>query len=233
MNAGTIAAYMRLLGQVGLRRTLTTLRHRSSERYHERRLGIETEEMVEMRQLGITNPGHAEYAPTPFRDFSAIFDRLEIRANRDVLIDYGSGKGRALILAARYPFKRIVGVEYSQVLNDIAARNIDVARARLRCKDVHSVVADASSYVVADDVTIAYFNNPFHRPLFDKVLERLHASLSANPRKLRLIVNCPPNCQLPDAVKASGWLTIVDEIDLPPDRRCLFAVAGSDPVSPS
>jgi SAM-dependent methyltransferase len=233
MNAGTIAAYVRLLGQVGLRRTLATLRHRSSERFHERRLGIETEEMVEMRQLGITNAGHAEYAPTPFRDFSAIFDRLAIRDNHDVLIDYGSGKGRALILAARYPFKRIIGVEYSQVLNDIAARNIEVARAHLRCKNVGTVAADASKYDVPDDVTIAYFNNPFHRPLFEEVLARLHASLSANPRQLRLVVNVPPDCQLPAAVKESGWLTIVDAIDLPPDRRCLFAVAGSDPVSPS
>src|ERR687885_509057 len=38
----------------------------------------------------------------------------------DVLIDFGSGKGRVLFLAAHYGFRKIIGVELSAKLNQIA-----------------------------------------------------------------------------------------------------------------
>jgi hypothetical protein len=235
MTPRTLIAYLGMIRRLGLRQTMAVLRHRSSERYHERRLGVETAQMVEMKQLGITNPGHAEYAPTPFRDFSAIFDRLPIRAGHDVLIDYGSGKGRALILAASYPFRRIIGVEFSEALNAIAARHLEAARRHFQCTDVQAVSADATSYIVPDDVTIAYFNNPFDRPLFEKVLARLRASLAAHPRPFRIVLNYPPDSQLLDAITKSGWLTIVDDIGLEADRRCAIARAAvvPDRSSPS
>jgi hypothetical protein len=130
-----------------------------------------------------------------------------------------------LILAAGYPFRRIIGVEFSPALSDIAQRNLEAARPRFRCADVRAVAADATSYVVPDDVTIAYFNNPFARPLFEEVLARLRASLSAHPRPLRIVLNYPPDSQLLAAMRESGWLTMVDDIELEADRRCAIASA--------
>jgi predicted RNA methylase len=40
-------------------------------------------------------------------------------------VDIGSGKGRALIIAAEYAFKRIIGVEYSPSLATICRRNLE------------------------------------------------------------------------------------------------------------
>ena len=45
---------------------------------------------------------------------------------RDVhILDLGSGKGRALLLASMYPFAHIVGVEVQPELDDIARQNIE------------------------------------------------------------------------------------------------------------
>lgn len=228
MTPRTVVAYAQMIGRLGLRRTLAVLRHRSSERFHEHRLGIETAGMVEMKDLGITRTGHAEYAPTPFRDFKTIFDRLAIQANEDVFIDFGSGKGRALILAAGYPLRRIIGVEYSETLNAIALQNIDKARAHFVCADVSAVAADATTYAVPEETTLAYFNNPFDRPLFEQVLARLRASLLARPRQFRLILNYYPDSDLVPALEDCPWLTIVDRFDLEAGRRCVIATAGTD-----
>lgn len=57
-----------------------------------------------------------------------MLDRLDIRGAAEVFLDYGSGKGRALIMAAQYPFRRILGVEFSPQLSLIASQNIEWPR---------------------------------------------------------------------------------------------------------
>lgn len=223
MTPRTVAAYVDMVRRLGVRRTFATLRQRANERYHERRLGIETETIVPMQQLGIDKPGHGEYAPTLFSDFRTIFDRLQIHAGEDVLLDYGSGKGRLLILAASYPFRRIIGVEFSPALNDIALRNLQEARPHLRCGDVRAIVADATTYDVPLDVTVAYFNNPFERPLLESALEQLRASHAARPRPLRVVLNYYAGSPLADALNEASWLTIVDRFELEAGRQCAVA----------
>jgi tRNA1(Val) A37 N6-methylase TrmN6 len=64
--------------------------------------------------------------------------------NRDVFVDFGSGKWRAIFWAARYPFRRVIGVELSAQLNALARRNINRNRHRLTCRDIHLVTADVT-----------------------------------------------------------------------------------------
>jgi hypothetical protein len=223
MTPRSIAVYLGMIRRIGIRRTLDVLRHNASERYHERRLGIDTAGTLGMQELGIDEPGHGEYGPTPFRDFQSMFRRVPIRPGQDVLIDYGSGKGRALILAANYPFRRIIGIEFSQALNDIAERNVAAARGHVRCEDVTTVVTDARQFVVPPDVTVAYFNNPFDRSIFEGVLAQLRASVTAHPRRLHLVLSYSPDSQLPAAIAACDWLTVEHEFALEADRRCVIA----------
>jgi SAM-dependent methyltransferase len=107
--------------------------------------------------------------------------------DRDVFVDFGSGKGRAVYWAARYPFRRVIGVELSARLSTIARRNIDRNRHRLTCRDIELVTADVTQYAIPDDVTVVYLYNPFHGDIFADVVERLCASVRRNPRQLCLI----------------------------------------------
>src|SRR5215218_10190886 len=54
----------------------------------------------------------------------ALFGRLEVSRD-DVFVDLGCGKGRVLYMAARRPFKRVIGIEWSERFSRIARVNLD------------------------------------------------------------------------------------------------------------
>ena len=49
--------------------------------------------------------------------FRKVLASLQIAFHDYTFIDFGSGKGRALLLASEFPFKRIIGLEFSPELH--------------------------------------------------------------------------------------------------------------------
>ena len=64
-----------------------------------------------------------DYANSGGLSLETVLRALKI-TSRDAIVDFGSGKGGALITMARYPFARIMGVEISPELVAIARRNL-------------------------------------------------------------------------------------------------------------
>src|SRR3954466_14494536 len=126
----------------------------------ERRLNVETEGIVPLSDFGLEHPDRVVYTPSPWRDFRRALPRHDV-GDDDVFLDLGAGMGRILVLAARYPFKRVIGVELAPELAAIARRNLASARLRRRVGDTEVITADATTYVVPDDVTVVYLFNPF------------------------------------------------------------------------
>jgi hypothetical protein len=105
-----------------------------------------------------------------------------------VFVDFGSGMGRVVFQAALwYPFRQVIGVELSARLHEIAEDNIARNRSRLRCRDVDLVRADVLDYPVPDDVTVAFFDNPFTGHIFAAVLDRLLGSVDRAPRTVTIV----------------------------------------------
>ena len=80
------------------------------------RYRVKTGGFRELQQLGLSAAQACEshnYRGTPVTLFDAAFDSLPIDWKRFEFVDYGSGMGKALLLAARYPFRRVTGVEFS------------------------------------------------------------------------------------------------------------------------
>jgi len=204
---------------------------RLNEKHHERRLGINTAHVMPTSALGFDNPEFHEYAPTKFHDFRLMFKRLGLRKHQDVFLDYGSGMGRVLIMAAQYPLKRVIGVEFVPALNEIATQNIQRLRGRLKCPDIQTFVADATAYVVPPDVTIAYFNNPFHGEVFAGALEQLRRSLEQNPRSLAVVCYfpLPGPSRLVKMIEACDWLTKKTSFDVSEFQSCHIAVSRKNP----
>ncbi len=109
----------------------------------------------------------------------------------DVVIDVGCGKGTVLLLAGRYPVRRVVGVELTPDLAQIARRNVEVARDKLRAYEIQVVNRDVLEWSVPDDVTVIYAYNPFIGEVFHEVIDRVRASYYRNPRPLRILYNHP------------------------------------------
>src|SRR5271167_2282557 len=71
---------------------------------------------------------HSPYQPTEpalFREMLAtLMSSAKIEFGEFTFIDIGSGKGRALLMAADYPFRRILGIELLPELHRVAKENI-------------------------------------------------------------------------------------------------------------
>jgi len=190
----------------GPRRAVRAVRHRISEAYHDWRLGIRTWNFVELRELGIDNPACNDYQPTDYRSLKRAFRYLRVRGNEEVFLDFGSGMGRAVLVAARYPFRRVMGVEVSHRLNTIAQEHLERAREKLRCKNVELINADASAFRIPADVTVAYFYNPFGAELVSTVMRNIRASLLETPRKFTILYKNPSPSGFDGYVGRCEWL---------------------------
>lgn len=143
----------------------------------DKRYRVETSGYRTLQQLGMhaeRGRGSYNYRGTPVAVFDAAFDSLSIDWKRFEFVDYGSGMGKALLLAARYPFRRVTGVEFSAELQGIAERNIaQWLLPEQRCHSLRCVLADVATWPLPEGDCLLYFFNPFGLPLLRNVLRHI------------------------------------------------------------
>lgn len=178
-------------------------RTQANRRFDDER-GVETSRWVRVPDLDTASPNRKyarAYEPSNVDEFELLMSMLRIDHRSFTFVDYGSGKGRALLLAAEYPFGRIVGVEFADSLTRIARRNLavlgdDAAR-------VEVVLADATSFDPPSEPLVLYFFNPFGPPVLESVLARVRDSVEAMPRPVYVVITGPP--ELARVVEAAGF----------------------------
>jgi hypothetical protein len=175
------------------------------------RYGTETSGFVELEALGVSEEARSHsssYKPTLPRVFHRVMSELRIRHEDFVFIDYGSGKGRSLLLASDYPFRRIVGVELSPVLHEIADRNLAIYRSpRQRCCEIELKMGDAGAVEPPRDAhLVCYFYYPFDEELLGRVLAKISAAVEGGKRQAWLLFINPPE---PEVVEAAVIFELV------------------------
>lgn len=168
-----------------IRRLLGRLR-RAGIALVERALNVDTHGVIELAELDIAEAEREGYEGSGWIDLRRMLRRGEVKPD-DVFLDLGSGKGRVVLLAARYPFAKVIGVEISEQLTTVARRNLASIRIPLRCKRVELVTADVLEYDIPDEVTVLYLYNPFRGETFDTVIANVIASVDRHPRTVRVI----------------------------------------------
>jgi SAM-dependent methyltransferase len=133
------------------------------------------------------------YQPTVEEEFAVIMQHLTtVDFETYTFIDLGSGKGRVLLMAAMYPFARVVGVEVQPELDAIARRNIEVFdEPGQQCRNIESVCCDAREYEFPAENIVLYLFNPFPDYVLHEVLENLVASSRQVPRSIIVLYNAP------------------------------------------
>ncbi len=193
-----IATY-RLLKRLGLRLLSVA----------ERRRGLDTDEVIELERFELDHVDRGCYVASGWLQTRRTLGAFGLGSD-DVLVDFGSGKGRVVYIAARhYPLRRVVGVEISPELSAVARRNVERHRHVLRCPDVELVTADVLHYPIPDDLTVAYFFNPFtgrHLPPGPSADHRVdRAAATSRPAR-------HANPTMHDAVVATGAFSECDPI---------------------
>jgi SAM-dependent methyltransferase len=139
---------------------------------------------------------HSPYQPTEPALFHEMMDALRQQPNFHfadfTFLDLGSGKGRTLLMAADYPFRRIVGVELLPSLHAIATQNLaEYKNESQQCFAIESLCADATEFLFPAEPTLLYLFNPFPEAGLRRVLANLEKSLRANSRPLYVLYHNP------------------------------------------
>jgi SAM-dependent methyltransferase len=160
-------------------------------RRFDRKYGVDTGGIVALRNLGLSSAqrkaGHG-YGATPAPAIRRMLECLTLDHSKYTFVDFGSGKGRVLLLASEYPYKRIIGIEYSQYLAKIAENNIGKwNNTRQKCFDIESICIDAGNFRLPHTPLVLYFFTPFPIPVIKQVVANIRESLNNNPRPLHIL----------------------------------------------
>jgi|SRR5580692_467910 SAM-dependent methyltransferase len=145
------------------------------------------------RLLGVF---HSPYQPTEPDLFHEMLEALSEQSHSDfhdfVFIDLGSGKGRTLLMASEYPFRRIVGVELLPALYSAALDNLGKYRNESqKCFALESICADATEFPFPAEPSVLYLFNPFPESGLRRMMANLERSLRAHPRAVYVLYHNP------------------------------------------
>jgi predicted RNA methylase len=164
---------------------------------------------IDGAELGVAEDGFG-YQPIDAHSFHLAFSKLDIDWSKSVFADYGCGKGRAVLLAARRPFRKVLGVEISTELCQIAEANVEAAKSLIVADDVEIIDTDATTFSPPSDLNVVFMYNPFDANIVQLVLEQLRESLAAHPRELTIIYALP-KCRR-DVLAECDWLEVQSNV---------------------
>lgn len=164
---------------------------------------------------------HSAYQPTEPGAFHEMMGALGIDFPQFTFVDVGSGKGRVLLMAAGYPFHRVMGVELLPSLHRIAEQNISKpGSAKRRCSSVESICQNAVDFAFPQEPIVLYLFNPLGEVNLTKVVESLSQSLRQSLRPAYALYH---NALLEHVLINAGWRKLRGE-----PQYSLFSFAGRD-----
>ena len=147
------------------------------------------------------------YEPTPYSVLERLADSGLI-GKRDVVLDYGCGKGRVGFFLSAQTQATSIGVEYDERIYRQALENRKTALSKSK---TDFVLARAEAYPVPAQVNRCYFFNPFSAEILHKVMARIIESYYENPREILLFFYFPSSEYL-FCLMEEDVLTFCDEI---------------------
>jgi len=134
------------------------------------------------RLLGVF---HSPYQPTEPALFHEMLAGLCINFEEFIFVDVGSGKGRTLLMASDYPFRKIIGVELLPDLARIAQQNIQLySSPKQRSFNLISVCGDACEFQFPAEAAVVYLFNPLPKAGLERLIGNLAQSLKEHPREV-------------------------------------------------
>lgn len=153
----------------------------------DREHGTDTGGMVPTRDLDIddedTRWQSNLYLGSPARVTRHIIHSLDIDPADYSFIDYGSGKGRALFVAAEFPFRRVIGVEISRRLHEAATANLTRYRGELR-SEISLWCGNALDYPLPAGNLILHMYHPFGPDVLGQMLDHIAVQSAGQTRRI-------------------------------------------------
>lgn len=224
MNAASIKSmYNYFIHSWRRRGVIYSLKIVLAELWFDIKYGTET---IELKSLDKMHDVSAEdkadavhYQASYVYNYEKFFEKLSNKIDfNSAFIDLGSGKGRAMILAAIAGFKKIYGVEFSPELNSISKQNLSNFSKKFHADvDFDVIEVNAKKYQFETDVKLVYMANPFGPDIIFKVLENIDKSLEKKSREILIVYFNPLQEKI---ITSFGWQTVAEYSD--PSGQILF-----------
>jgi hypothetical protein len=157
----------------------------------DRQYGIDTSGVIRLKNLTIESKNvewATWYEPMSVKIFKQIMHHLAINFAEFEFIDFGSGKGRVLLLASNYGFKKIIGVEFAKDLADIANKNVAIwDRYTRKQNNIQTICMDAAEFPIPNVPVVIFFYSPFKGKVMEQVLKNISNSFAMSPREILLV----------------------------------------------
>jgi hypothetical protein len=171
---------------------------RSVDSGFDARYGTDTNAALTPVEAGIPagrRAGATMYLPSMDQDLDAMLAAVPWPSDRTrhaAFVDVGSGKGRVVLLAAMRRFREVIGVELSPVLHAIAECNLARVRDGGHLASPASVeLGDATELALPDGPVVLFLYHPFREAIALAVMDRVLASLAADPRPIAILYGHP------------------------------------------
>jgi len=109
-------------------------------------------------------------------------------------LDLGAGKGRAVLLASEFPFRKVVGVELNPAMAAIAEANVAIWRhahtddpTAAAIAPVEIVLDDALNLPLPPTPTLIFLFHPFEDPVLKVLLRRVETAFIGRPGDLDIL----------------------------------------------
>ena len=140
------------------------------------------------------NTAYYGVAPSVFQSLIRRWQRSKPVAPIEefTFVDLGAGMGRAMLLASKFPFREVVGVELHPALVRTAKKNLTVWRAGGRgLAPLRIQMEDAAQFIFPPNPTLVFLFNPFGATVLRRVMSGVATQFATRPNQLDLIyVNC-------------------------------------------
>lgn len=185
VNLKNIKMVFRNIARVGF---FTTIQYVISDLLFDFKYRIDTINTKMLDELEIDSPNKAHgryYEGTNAYIFKTAFSHVRIDAPNSCFVDFGSGKGKAMFMAAERGFRKVIGVEFSIELVQICRKNLEIFKQKTKSKTQFEIIhLDAAEYEIPAEANLLFFSNPFDEALIAKVIDNILKSLEKFPREI-------------------------------------------------
>lgn len=158
--------------------------------------GVRTSGLIAGRHLSAGHP-HDRHVTAYYAVAPSVFQAIIVRwrqchpvapIDEYTFVDFGAGMGRAILLAAEYPFRAVVGVELHPTLARIARNNMARWRKSGRATAPMRVRhCDAAEFPLPAGPCVAFLFNPFGAPVLRRLLRIWSRILAAREGQLDIL----------------------------------------------
>jgi SAM-dependent methyltransferase len=189
------------LQEKGISRTLSIMLNRMFDFHFDWKYKTDTRNKISLHDLNVTgeNKEHGSfYQPTMALSFNRLLDTIPL-PQESVLVDFGCGKGRVLLLAVLRGIQKAVGIEFSPELCAIARNNVSIVEQATGSRlDITVIEDDVTHYKIEDDQNVFFLFNPFDDVVLEAVVENIQQSLQRKPRQIAIIYYNPVHSHILD-----------------------------------